>query len=98
MVDPKSKEGHCFEDTCPAERFKKLKVYITQRGVHTHNRPYATLSQEERKGVLEDFLNIGSKKTREKWNISSATLHHVKWHNREVLEKIEDLNFQRIGL
>jgi transposase-like protein len=72
--------------------------YITLRGVVTETRPYRDLSQQERAAIIKDFLTIGSKETCQKWNISSSTLHHVRWHNKKLEQKIEDEHFKKFGL
>jgi hypothetical protein len=72
--------------------------YLSQRGKITTTRPYADLNQDEREQILEDHLTIGSKETRAKWNISSQTLHHVRWHNKEAEQEIENKHFGEHGL
>lgn len=72
--------------------------YIAERG-HLHlGRQYRDFDQDEREQIIEDFLTIGSKATRQKWNISSSVLHHIRWHNKEAEEEIEDRHFAKAGL
>lgn len=72
--------------------------YVTQRGRIVETRPYALLDQDEREQVLEDDMIIGHKATKAKWNISTQTLHHVRYHNKEAAEEIEEQHFKDRGL
>lgn len=74
------------------------KMYVTQRGQIYSQRPYADLTQPERRQILEDYIKLGIKVTCQKWNILDRTLHQLKYHLRNVVEEIEDENFKRHGL
>lgn len=75
-----------------------MSAYTSMRGVGTNFRPYRNLDAEEREQILADSLKIDSKEVRQKWNISSRTLAHLRYHYREALEELEDENFARYGL
>jgi len=75
-----------------------VEYVIAQRGVLHTGRQYRDFDQDEREQIIEDFLTIGSKATRQKWNISSSVLHHIRWHNKEAEEEIEDRHFAKAGL
>ena len=74
------------------------RIYITQRGQKYTQRPYADLSAAERRQILEDYIDLGIKRTCEKWNILDRTLHQLKYHLRPLLEEIEDKRFEEHGL
>lgn len=75
-----------------------MKVYKTQRGIETTTRPYRDIDQDEREQILEDDMTIGAKETKQKWNISSQTLHHIRYHNKEAAVEIEERHFAERGL
>lgn len=73
-------------------------MFLTQRGKLTTTRTVKSLSSDERKRILEDLLIMGSKKTKEKWNISKQTLAHLKFFNKNLIEQIEDEHFKKFNL
>lgn len=73
-------------------------IFTTQRGVETRFRPYGQISQPQREFILRDMLEIGTSRTKSKWNITTRTLGHIKFHNKKLLRKIEDENFERAGI
>lgn len=75
-----------------------VEYYVTQRGFLRSGRQYRDFDQDEREQIIEDFLTHGSKFTRDKWKIDSSTLHHIRWHNKEAEEEIEDRHFAKAGL
>lgn len=72
--------------------------YRTARGVETDQRPYKDLDQDEREQILEDDMKMAPREVRAKWNISSQTLHHLRYHNKEAIQEIEDRHFAEHGL
>jgi len=72
--------------------------YISERGFLHTGKQYRDFDQQEREQIIEDFLTHGSKYTRELWKIDSSTLHHIRWHNKEAEEEIEDAHFAKAGL
>lgn len=73
-------------------------VYTSMRGVVQTTRPYRDLDADEREEILRDYLELGSKPTIKKWNITRQTLNHLKFHYKEALEEIEDEHFRAHGL
>lgn len=73
-------------------------IYTTCRGRQTPFRPYGQINRAERKQIIRDWLSMGSRETLKKWNITHSTLGHIKWHNRDLIEQVEDENFERAGL
>lgn len=73
-------------------------VYINTRGNKSTEIPYAYLTLEQRKQILEDYISLGIKETCKKWNIKDLTLHQLKYHRRDLLEAIEDEHFAKRGL
>lgn len=74
------------------------KVYTSLRGVETTTRPMGDLSEAEREQVLRDYMTLGSKPTCEKWNIATHTIHHLVWHYKDLVQRIEDEQFRKAGL
>lgn len=74
------------------------KIYVTQRGQKQTTRPYSDLDADERELILEDSLSMVSREVCKKWNISSQTLGHLRYHYKEALEEIEDRHFKEHGL
>jgi hypothetical protein len=74
------------------------RIYVTQRGQKQKERPYSDLDADEREQILKDSLTMESREVRKKWNISSQTLGHLRYHYKEALEEIEDRHFKEHGL
>ena len=73
-------------------------TYTNNRGNVVMTRPMGQLSMEEREQVLRDLVAVGSRLTREKWNLSNQTMSHLRYYYKDLLEKIEDEAFARHGL
>jgi len=73
-------------------------MYVTQRGTETETVPYAQLDQEKRVEILEYYVAHGRQPARRKYNLSNQTIGHLIYHHKDLIEQIEDRNFERAGL
>lgn len=73
-------------------------MYVTQRGTETETVPYAQISQEQRREILEYYVAHGRQAARKKYNLSNQTIGHLIFHHKELIEQIEDDNFAKAGL
>lgn len=70
--------------------------YVTQRGKATETVPYRFIKMRDRELILRDYLENGCQFVKEKWNISSRTVQHIKFHYKKLLRRIEDENLDRL--
>lgn len=63
----------------------KPTTYITLRNKKVTTRPYRLIPTDERRQILIEAI-ADPKAARVKHNISSATLHHLRWHCYKLLE------------
>ena len=73
-------------------------MYVTQRGTETETIPYAQISLEKRREILEYYVAHGRPAAKKKYNLSNQTIGHLIYHHKELIEKIEDENFAKAGL
>lgn len=73
-------------------------MYVTQRGQETETIPYRLLDQAKRREILEYYVSHGRKEAKQKYNLSNQTIGHLIFHHKDLIEQIEDANFQKAGL
>jgi precorrin-2 methylase len=56
------------------------------------------IPKEKRKEILAYYLKHGRKEMRKKFPMTNQAASHLIYHDREIIEQIEEENFAKAGL